>query len=100
MRSKEPVASPPSEEAWTRPDAYIGALARRRSFRRARDDRKRTQPETPRMLLSTVPLLGVAIMVIAFPGSQPQPEPREVAAKQQGVAQRGWFEEAQKEMHH
>jgi uncharacterized protein HemX len=109
MRSKEPVASPPSEEAWTRPDAYIGALARRRSFRRARDDRKRTQPETPRMLLSTVPflallallaVLGVAIMVIAFPGSQPQPEPREVAAKQQGVAQRGWFEEAQKEMHH
>ena len=109
MRSKEPVASPLSEEAWTRPDAYIGALARKRSFRRARDDdRKRTQPEAPRMLLSTVPflallallaVLGVAIMVIAFPGSQPQPKPTEVAAKQQGVAQRGWFEEAQKEMH-
>jgi hypothetical protein len=60
------------------------------------------------MLLSTVPffavlgllaVLAVAIMIVAFPGSQPVTKPRVIAAKEQGVAQRGWFEEAQKEMH-
>lgn len=108
MRSKEPVASPRSDETWTRPDAYIGALARKRSFRRARGERQRTQPEAPRLLLSILPflvliallaVLGVAIMVVAFPGSQPRPRPTEVAAKEQGVAPRGWLQDAQKEMH-
>jgi uncharacterized protein HemX len=108
MRSKEPLASPPSDKAWTRPEAYIGALARKRSFRRAHGERKRTQPEAPQLLLSTLPflvliallaVLGVAIMVAAFPGSQPRPSSKEVAAKEQGVAPRGWFQDAQKEMH-
>jgi hypothetical protein len=59
------------------------------------------------MLLSTVPflaligllaVLGVAIMIIAFPGSQPVSKPSTVAKHEKGVAERGWFQEAQKEM--
>lgn len=83
-------------------------MARKRSFRRTHGEKRRTQPEAPRMLLSTVPflallgllaILAIAIMVIAFPGSQPRPKPQQVAAKEQGRAERGWFQEAQKEMH-
>ena len=108
MRGKDPIASPAPERAWTRPEDYIGAFARKRSFRRAREARQRTQPESPRMLLSTVPfllliallaVLGIAIIVTAIPGSHPQPERRQVTAKEQGVAQRGWFQEAQKQFH-
>ena len=109
MKEKETLASPAPRSSWTRPDAYIGALARKRSFRRRHRDEARTQPERPRLLLSTVPflaligllaILAVAIMVAAFPGTQPQPKARQVAAKEQGIAERGWFQEAQKEMHH
>jgi len=96
-----------SRRAWTGPDAYIGAMARKRGFRRARGSKRRTQPESPRMLLSTVPflalmvllgILAVAIMVVAFPGNQPQLGPQQVAAKERGHADRGWFQEAEKEM--
>lgn len=108
MRGKEPVASHPNDQAWTRPDDYIAALARKRTFRRSRADRQRTQPEAPRLLLSTLPfvalfallaILGIAIMIVAFPGSQPDSKPRLVPQKERGVAPRGWFQEAQKEMH-
>lgn len=93
---------------WTRPDDYIEALALKRTFRRKRGGQGRTEPESPRLLLSTVPflallgllaVLAVAIMVAAFPGTQPNakvPPP----ARQQGVAAKGWFEEAQREFHH
>ena len=100
--------SPAAGAIWTRPDAYIGAMARKRSFRRRYRDKQRTEPERPRLLLSTVPflaligllaVLAVAIMVLAFPGSQPQEKIREAVQKEQGVAQRGWFQEAEKEMH-
>ena len=109
MRGKEPIASHSNDQAWTRPDDYIAALARKRTFRRSRNDRQRTQPEAPRLLLSTLPfialfvllaVLGIAIMVAAFPGSQPPSKPKADTPKEQGVAQRGWFQEAQKEMHH
>jgi ferric-dicitrate binding protein FerR (iron transport regulator) len=108
MRGKEPIASHSNDQAWTRPEEYIAALARKRTFRRSRADRQRTQPEAPRMLLSTVPflaliallaVLGASIMMVAFPGSQPASKPRADPPKEQGVAQRGWFQEAQKEMH-
>lgn len=108
MKEKQRVASPAPGQPWTKPDAYLSAMARKRSFRRARRERLRTQPERPRLLLSTVPffaligllgVLAVAIMILAFPGSQPLAKPKQVAAKEQGVAQRGWFQEAQKEMH-
>ncbi|MFL6725743.1 MAG: hypothetical protein ACJ8FS_04410 [Sphingomicrobium sp.] len=105
MKPKQKVAE--SEESWTRPETYLGALARKRSFRRAHGDKPRTQPENPRALLSTVPFLAlmallavltVAIMILAFPGAQPAPKPHP-RVQQQGEAQRGWFQEAQKEMH-
>ena len=92
---------------WTRVEDYLGALARRRTERRRRGPKVRTQPEAPRLLLSTLPflvllaamaVLAVGIMIIAFPGTQPQPRPRPVA-HQQGVATKGWFQEAQKQFH-
>ena len=105
---KAKIVDSAGPQPWTRPDDYVGAMARKRSFRRAREPKPRTQPERPRLLLSTVPflallsllaVLAVAIMIIAFPGSQPQVREPAPAAKEQGVAQRGWFQEAQKEMH-
>jgi hypothetical protein len=82
-------------------------MARKRSFRRAREPKLRTQPERPRLMLSTIPfvalllslgVLALAIMVLAFPGTQPQfQEPAK--PKVQGVAQHGWFQEAQKQFH-
>ena len=109
MKPQKPkLAEPPPDGAWTRPDAYLGALARKRPFRRAREDKVRTQPESPRLLLSTLPFLAlmallavlvIAIAITAFPGSQPRPKEKQVAAKEQGVAERGWFQEAQKQFH-
>jgi hypothetical protein len=109
VKPKQRVADPAPEGAWTKPETYLGLLARRRSYRRDRDDNRRTQPESPRLLLSTVPflaligllaILAVAIMIIAFPGNQPGPNAKAGAQQEKGVAQRGWFQEAQKEMHH
>ena len=108
MKEKEKLASPASGAGWTRPDAYIGALARKRSFRRRHPDKQRTEPERPRLLLSTIPflaligflaILAVGIMILAFPGAQPQPRAKQATAKEQGVADRGWFQEAQKQFH-
>jgi hypothetical protein len=109
VKEKQKLAHPEPDGAWTKPDAYMEALAFKRTFRRAREHRRRrTQPETPRLLLSTVPflallgllaILAVGIMIAAFPGSQPQPK-QKIAVTEQGVAQRGWFQEAEKEMHH
>lgn len=106
MQGKEPIANPAPERAWTRAEDYIAALARKRTFRRSRARRERTQPEAPQLLLSTLPflglivllaVLGIAIILAAIPGSQPQP--KQMAAKEQGVAERGWFQEAQKQFH-
>jgi len=94
--------------SWTRVEDYLGAMARRRTERRKREPKPRTQPEAPRLLLSTLPflaliaalaVLAVAIMVMAFPGGQPQQRPRPVQ-HEQGVAAKGWFQEAQREFHH
>jgi len=108
VKEKQRVAIPPPPRAWTRAEDYVGALARKRTFRRSTRERIRTQPERPALLLSTIPFLGligllailaVAMMVVAFPGAQPQHKPQQVAAHEQGVAQRGWFAEAKKDMH-
>lgn len=104
MNNKGELA-PPEFRRWTRVDDYLGAMARRRTERRKRESHARTQPESPRLLLSTIPflaliaalaILAVAIMITAWPGSQPQIVQRP-APKQQGVAQKGWFQEAQKD---
>lgn len=108
MKNKEKLAGSAAGSSWTRPDAYVGALARKRSFRRRNGDQRRTEPESPHLLLSTFPflaligllaVLAVAIMILAFPGNQPQQKPGQIGQKEQGVAERGWFQEAQKEMH-
>jgi anti-sigma factor RsiW len=92
---------------WTRAEDYLGAMARRRTYRR-KSPRQRTEPESPRLLLSTIPfvallallaVLAVSIMIAAFPGTQPQQHAPVAAPREQGVAPRGWFQEAQKEFH-
>jgi len=84
---------------WTRAEDYLATMARRRS---PPDLQIRTSPEAPRLLLSTLPfvalmtalaVLSAAIMVIAWPGSQPQPRPR-TESHEQGVAAKGWLQEA------
>ena len=92
---------------WTRIDDYLAALASRRSSRRKRYGAPppRTEPESPRALLSTLPflvlmavlgVLAVAIILAAWPGRSAR---RAAPAEQeQGTAAAGWFEEAKKEM--
>ena len=108
MKEKQRVASPSPGEAWTRAEDYISALTRKANFRRAHREKVRTQPERPLLLLSTFPflaligllaVLAVAIMIVAFPGNQPQIKAARAPAHEQGVAERGWFEKAQKEFH-
>ena len=94
---------------WTQADDYVAAMARRRTARKEREPRRRTQPESPRFGLSTLPYLALlaaflvltaAIAVIAFPGAQPLLKRPQVAAREPGVAQRGWLDAAQREFHH
>jgi hypothetical protein len=108
VKREEKIASPRSGDGWTKPDAYIGALARKRSFRRAREDRRRTQPVSPHAWLSTVPFAAilaflavvvVGMVIIAFPGNQPRPKAKQAVVHHDGVAQRGWFQDAQKQFH-
>ena len=107
MKQKEKLASPEPQGAWIKPETYVAALVRTRSFRRTHRERPRTQPERPRLLLSTVPflvliallaILAVGIMVIAFPGNQPIQKPKPTS-HEPGIAERGWFQEAQKSFH-
>lgn len=108
MKQKQKLAPPTPGRTWTRAEDYIGALVLTRRLRKARRDALRTEPEAPRLLLSTLPflaliallaVLAVAIMIAAFPGSQPVSGAKPPAQKETGIAERGWFEEAQKEMH-
>ena len=106
---KQRTAESPAER-WTRPGDYVEAMARKRTARRRhRTVTGRTEPQVPRLLLSTLPflalmvllaVLAVAIMVTAYPGSQPQPAAAKTPEREQGVAARGWFREAQKQFHH
>ncbi|MFL6737305.1 MAG: hypothetical protein ACJ8F4_09650 [Sphingomonas sp.] len=107
MKRQGLTESPDSK--WTRPDDYLGAMARKRTFRRGRRIRDRTEPESPQLLLSTIPflaligllgVLAVAIMFIALPGRHPQPKAAPVAHKELGVAPRGWFQEAERDFRH
>ena len=93
---------------WTHADDYVAAMARKRTARRGREPERRTQPEMPRFGLSTLPYLAlmaalvvlvVAIAVAAFPGTQPAFKEPRTAEHQQGVAPKGWLQEAQREFH-
>ena len=108
MKGKQKIANPAPGASWTRPEEYLSALAIKRSYRRAREGEARSQPVSPRPWLSTVPfaailavlaILAVAIMFVAFPGNQLPPKAKEAAVREQGVAPRGWFQEAQKQFH-
>ena len=98
--------APVKPRSWTRIDDYFETLARRRTARRSRGLRPRTEPEAPRFSLSTLPflaliaglaVLAIAIAIAAWPGGQPKPRPQ-AGNHEQGVAPKGWFQEAQKEM--
>jgi hypothetical protein len=69
--------------------------------------RPRTQPEAPRFSLSTLPflvlfgallLIAVGIIIAAWPGGGGEPRPAS-ASHQLGTAEKGWFQEAQKQFH-
>lgn len=96
----------PAKESWTRLDDYLASLARRRTARRSRTPGPRTEPETPRLLLSTLPflaliaglaVLSVAIAIAAWPVRQPVAAQVEPPPHELGTAPKGWFQEAQKE---
>jgi hypothetical protein len=94
---------------WTTAEDYLGAMARKRTFRKKQGGRGRTEPEAPALLLSTIPflallgllaVLAVGIMITAFPGNQPSQKASLAAPREQGVAAKGWLQEAQREFHH
>ena len=96
----------PAKEPWVRIDDYFASLARRRTARRSRTRSPRTEPETPRFLLSTLPfltligglaVLSVAIAVTAWPVRQAPHGLSKPAPHELGTAAKGWFQEAQKE---
>lgn len=98
---------PAREEArpWTRIDEYVVSLARVRSARRARHPKPRTQPENPRFALSTLPFLVLmaalmvimlAVFLVAWPGGRPDKQ-LQLEEREQGVAPRGWLEDAERE---
>jgi hypothetical protein len=103
------VPPAPAAERWMRVDTYILGLARRRQrITRSLKLKRRTEPESPRLMLSTLPfaallsvlaVLFIAIAIAAWPPSQPRPKapPQEPVASELGNAPRGWFQEAAKE---
>ena len=100
--------SAPAARRWTSADDYIEGLIRLRRSRKASQPRARTEPETPRLLLSTAPfvallaalgVLSVAIMIAAWPIHQSSEARRQTAPPERGVAAKGWFQEAQRDMH-
>jgi hypothetical protein len=104
---KERLAESPVER-WTRADDYVAAMARKRTARNLREAKSHRESESPRLLLSTLPflvlfallaVLAVGIMIAAFPGNQPEQKPPQAAQREQGVASKGWFQEAQRDFH-
>jgi len=97
-----------ASSSWTRAEDYVRSLALRRTARRGRAPRGRTQPEAPRFSLSTLPfllligavaLLAVAIIVAAWPGRPKPARPPQDEQRELGTAPSGWFEEAKREFH-
>jgi flagellar basal body-associated protein FliL len=102
--NKDEVTSRPRRE-WLRAEDYMETLARRRTARRARASKSRTQPEAPRVLLSTLPfialmvglaVLTLGIVIAAWPVSSAKP-PRQAEQAQLGTASKGWYQEAEKQ---
>ena len=105
--SDEDLSTPKTSGAWTQAEAYVVALAQRRTARKSREARTRSQPEAPRFLLSTLPflmligaliLLAAAIIVLAWPAKHQFPR-KQQEINEVGTARKGWFEEAKREFH-
>jgi len=105
---KERLESSAAARTWTRIEDYYRPL-QQRSAQRLTRFKPRTQPERPALLLTTLPfvallgamiLLTAAIVVIAWPPSQPQiAAPVPAAVPELGTAPKGWLQEAQKRFH-
>jgi len=103
-----PRVSESATGKWTHADEYVTAMARKRTARHQREPKgPTTQGGSPRFWLSTLPYLAligvlavltVAIAIAAFPGAQPLPKVQ-VVAHQQGTADKGWLENAEREFH-
>lgn len=106
MAEDEPL-SRQDARPWTRIDEYVVGLARLRSARRrSLAIKPRTQPENPRFMLTTLPfmalmggllVLAAAVIFSAWPGDDQPPSRPAVEAREQGVAPRGWFADAERE---
>ena len=104
---KDGLAPPPPARAWTRIDDYLVHMRRRdAAARRRRRLEPRTEPESPRFMLSTFPfaallvvfaVMTVVIMVAAWPGRE-RPVPSRPAVHEVGTAAKGWFQEARRDM--
>ena len=105
--NKDGLAPPPAARAWTRIDDYLVHMRRRdAAARRRRRLEPRTQPETPRFMLSTLPFLAllavlgvmtIAMMIAAWPGEERQVKARP-AVHELGTAPKGWLQEARRDM--
>lgn len=103
--SKHDIA-PPTAQRWTRIEDYAVGLTRVRNARRARRERVRTEPESPALILSTLPfaaliavfgILTIVFAIAAWPGRElPQAQPK-AEQHELGTAPKGWFDEAKKE---
>src|SRR4051794_35940457 len=94
-RPGERRSEPGWAHRWTGADAYVAALARRRTARRSRGPDPGNQHEAPRFPASMLPFVALMIMlavlviatiIIAFPGSQPRPKARRAEAHELGYA--------------
>jgi hypothetical protein len=104
---KDGLAPPPAAREWTRIDDYLIHMRRRDAASRSKHRLKpRTEPETPRFMLSTFPfvalisifgIMTIAMLIIAWPGNAPAPRPRP-ATHELGTAPKGWMQEARREM--
>ncbi|MBV9528546.1 hypothetical protein [Sphingomonas sp.] len=107
---KDGLAPPPAARDWTRIDDYLVHMRRRDAASRSRRRlRPRSEPETPRFMMSTLPFLAllailgvmtIAMMIVAWPGeeSSVRSPPPSSAVHEAGTAPRGWLQEARREM--
>jgi hypothetical protein len=108
---KDGLAPPPATRAWTRIDDYLVHMRRRdAAARRRRRLEPRTEPEAPRFMLSTFPFaallavfafMTIVILITAWPGRERSAPSRPAmhAVHEVGTAAKGWFQEAQRDMH-
>ncbi len=106
---KDGLAPPPPARAWTRIDDYLVHMRRRdAAVRERRRLPPRTEPEAPRFMLSTFPyaallavfaMMTVLILIAAWPGREHAVPQVTHAQHEAGTAAKGWFQEAQRDMH-